>query len=52
MIAADGATDDELAAVAAALLVIPSVASRASADEGPPQSPWLAAARLEAIGDE
>jgi len=57
MIAANGATEDELAAIAAALLVIPSTstslsinsASDASVVEGPTQSPWLAAARQEAI---
>jgi hypothetical protein len=58
MIAANGATEDELAAIAAALLVIPSTStslsihsvSAANVVEGPMQSPWLAAARREAIG--
>jgi len=50
MIAANGATEDELAAIAAALLVIPSVVSAANAVEGPSQSPWLTAARQEAVG--
>lgn len=50
MIVANGATEDELAAIAVALLVIPSVGSDASVVEGPTQSPWLAAARQEAIG--
>jgi len=43
-------TEDELAAVAVALRVIPSVASNASVVEGPAQSPWLDAARREAVG--
>ncbi|MDQ2992066.1 MAG: hypothetical protein M3R30_04505 [Candidatus Eremiobacteraeota bacterium] len=43
--------EDELAAIAAALLVMPSVESEATVVEGPPNT-WLATARREAIGLE
>jgi len=59
MIAVDGATEDELAAIVAALLrhpersatVIPSVAERRRGTRDR-LTPWLAAARREALGDE
>jgi hypothetical protein len=47
MIAAKGATDDELAAIAVALLCHPERSEAQSRDS---HSAWLTAARREAVG--
>ncbi len=49
--AASAISDDELAAIAAALLCHPERSEAESRDEVPP-SGWLAAARREAVGLE
>jgi hypothetical protein len=50
MIVAGNPTDDELAAIAAALVLCDPAASEDTPGDGP--SPWLLAARREAVGIE